>query len=789
MSLRPLRIALVLALLGTLVAIAPINARPASALAGPTTIRVSVSSSGAQGNGASTDPAIDGDGSAIVFTSAASNLASDPNSVLDVFVHDLSTGVTQRVSRAPGACQAGCTNGSIEDSGNRIAYLDGIWQTGIGRVRFMYRSNGRQILIEERRTSCGTYCEAGGNDGSLNFSNSMRAPEISGNGARIVFQVGAFGNYNTTNCVVGGGNAIQRAVASYDGNVDQTLQRTCGSPTQIHGMMTPSPSDNNGRVAYEAQTHQTTNSGTCIGRSEIFVANGTSTTWGGTSSPTTCISDWGAVDDPMISGNGSWVVFTSNRSSFISDTNNVDDVFRMRYDGGVMNRMSVSAGGSQANGRSFDPAISDDGRMVAFASNATNLVNGDTNGTTDVFLKDWTTGAIERISTSVGGGNANGASTEPALSDDGCTVTFTSAASNLVNGDTNGVTDIFVRRSSLPVCSAAPTAVDDAAATVADQPVTIPVAANDSDPYGPAESADIHVVTGPADGVVTDGPGDGELTFTPDPGFVGTATFTYEICNLTLLCDLATVAVTVHAVPVVSGGTSTILEGDTGSQTVSVDVTLDVVPLLPVTVDWSVGSGPGDATAGLDYTAASGTVTFAPGDTTASVDVEVHGDVLDEGDPDHEFGTVVLSNPTNAVLAAGAAGSGTFRIDDDDAAPILTPGIVLVTEGDSGPTVVSVPVTLSAPSGKTIEASWETVDTLPYLVPGVDYEADSGSVTFLPGETSTTIEFTVLGDTVDEPGNLFGTEWALVGFFDEVNVDFSPGLFGRYASIFIADDD
>lgn len=789
MSFRLLRAALVVALLGTLVAIAPVATRPAAAIAGTTTVRVSVSSGGAQGDGASFDPAIDGDGSAIVFTSAASNLASDPNSVVDVFVHDLTTGVTERVSRAPGACQAGCTNGSIEDSGNRIAYLDGIGQTGIGRVRFMYRSNGRQILIEDRRTSCGTYCVAGGNDGSLNFSNSMRAPEISGDGSRIVYQVGAFGDYNTTFCVIGGGNAIQRAVASYDGNVDQTLMRSCGTPTQIHGMMTPSPSDNAGRVAYEATTYQTTNSGTCIGRSEIMVANGAVTTWGGTSSPGTCINDWGAVDDPMISGNGSWVVFTSNRASFVSDTNNVDDVFRMRYDGTVMNRMSVGAGGSQANGASFDPAISDNGRMIAFASDASNLVSGDDNGTTDVFLKDWTTGAIERISTAVGGGDANGPSTEPALSDDGCTVTFTSAASNLVDGDSNGVTDIFVRRSTLPVCSAAPTAVDDAAMTVADQPVTIAVAANDTDPYGSASAADIEVVTTSADGVVSDGPADGELTFTPNAGFVGSTSFTYRLCNITSLCDTATVAVTVHPLPVVSGGTSTIVEGDSGSRLVAVDVTLSLPPALPVTVDWSVGGGPGDAQAGSDFTAAAGTVSFAVGQTTATVEVEVHGDVLDEGTPDREFGTVVLADPTNAVLASGAGANGTFWIEDDDAAPVLTPGVVLVTEGDSGPTVVNVPVTLSAPSGKTITADWATVDTLSYLVPGVDYLAATGSVTLLPGETTTTIEFTVLGDTVDEPGNLFGTEWALVGFTNQVNVDFGPGLFARFASILIADDD
>jgi Tol biopolymer transport system component len=111
---------------------------------------------------------------------------------------------------------------------------------------------------------------------------------------------------------------------------------------------------------------------------------------------------------------------------------------------GDLTRVSVDSAGSQANGNSLRPAISDNGRFVAFASAASNLISGDTNNVDDIFVKDRQTGAITRVSVSSNGAEANGGSTSPAISADGRFVAFYSDASNLVSGDTNGVADIFV---------------------------------------------------------------------------------------------------------------------------------------------------------------------------------------------------------------------------------------------------------------------------------------------------------------------------------------------------------
>jgi Tol biopolymer transport system component len=113
----------------------------------------------------------------------------------------------------------------------------------------------------------------------------------------------------------------------------------------------------------------------------------------------------------------------------------------------TIERVSLSSAGEQANGHSgWAPAISDDGRFVAFCSFATNLVPGDTNGKQDVFVRDRKTGKTERVSISSAGGEGNGPSFyHPRISADGRYVAFHSDASNLVPGDTNGKGDLFVR--------------------------------------------------------------------------------------------------------------------------------------------------------------------------------------------------------------------------------------------------------------------------------------------------------------------------------------------------------
>ena len=115
--------------------------------------------------------------------------------------------------------------------------------------------------------------------------------------------------------------------------------------------------------------------------------------------------------------------------------------------GGTTSRVSVSSTGAQAggdSGRDF-PSVSADGRYVAFDSYAANLVPGDTNGTSDVFVRDLRAGTTSRVSVSSTGAQPNGRSGVPSVSADGRYVAFTSGAANLVPGDTNGAFDVFVR--------------------------------------------------------------------------------------------------------------------------------------------------------------------------------------------------------------------------------------------------------------------------------------------------------------------------------------------------------
>jgi len=156
---------------------------------------------------------------------------------------------------------------------------------------------------------------------------------------------------------------------------------------------------------------------------------------------------------PSLSGNGRFVAFASNADNLVpGDTNGVTDIFVRDVVSGTTERVSVSSSGAQADAASFAPRITPDGRFVVFASNANNLVSGDTNGTTDVFLHDRTTGVTELESVSSSGvqGNGNLGSGAPAVSSDGRFVAFASAATNFLANDANlGADDVFVRDRSL----------------------------------------------------------------------------------------------------------------------------------------------------------------------------------------------------------------------------------------------------------------------------------------------------------------------------------------------------
>lgn len=150
---------------------------------------------------------------------------------------------------------------------------------------------------------------------------------------------------------------------------------------------------------------------------------------------------WG----PSISKTGRYIAFTSSSPELVfPDTNNEPDVFIRDMDTGTTKRVSVTSGGAQASGS--NPSLSGDGQTVAFESTATNLARHDTNGFADVFLHRADTGVTRQVSVSSTGEQGDRISRNPSINRSGRCITFASEATNLVNRDTNQFTAIFLRR-------------------------------------------------------------------------------------------------------------------------------------------------------------------------------------------------------------------------------------------------------------------------------------------------------------------------------------------------------
>jgi dipeptidyl aminopeptidase/acylaminoacyl peptidase len=152
--------------------------------------------------------------------------------------------------------------------------------------------------------------------------------------------------------------------------------------------------------------------------------------------------------DPSISGTGRYVAFRSFASNLIpGDGDQMADIYvrdTLKNTFFLVSKSSSGEKGNDDSGVFGGPAISSDGRYVAFQSYSTNLVKGDTNGVSDIFLNDRSTGKTIRISVSSNGNQSNGGSVFPAISGNGRYIAFLSDATNLVSGDTNGKNDVFV---------------------------------------------------------------------------------------------------------------------------------------------------------------------------------------------------------------------------------------------------------------------------------------------------------------------------------------------------------
>src|SRR5262249_21978695 len=166
----------------------------------------------------------------------------------------------------------------------------------------------------------------------------------------------------------------------------------------------------------------------------------------------------------------------------------------------------------------------------------------------------------------------------------------------------------------------------------------------------------------------------------------------------------------------------------------------------PITVDFATADGTATVADG-DYQAASGTLVFAPGQTSKTVTVLVNGDTTNET---NESFFLNISNPSNALIADGR---GVGTVENDDGVPGIPINDVSVTEGDTGEVSAVFTVRLSAASGQTVTVDFATAAGT--AAEGADYAAASGTLTFAPGETSRAVTVTVHGDTLSELDETF----------------------------------
>ena len=417
---------------------------PSAGAAAGVTTRLSVATGGGQADGRSFVPAVSSDGRYVAFYSDATNLVTgDANNARDVFVRDLQSGETTRVSVASAGTEA---NG---DSFEPAISADGRFVTFSSAATNLVSADSNDandVFVRDRQTSTTSRVSVGLSGAEANGGSD--APSISADGRYVAFISGA------TNLVDGDTNG-QRDAFVFDRQTGVTTRASLaynGDQPNLDSF-TPEISADGKFLAFTSFASNLVSFDDNEG-SDVFVRDLQAGT-------TTRVSEYAggyqAEGDslrPAISSDGRYVAFDSDAWNLAwGDTNDTFDIFVNDRQTGYTTRVSVDDSGGQSDGPSLRASLSWDGRYVAYYSDASNLVAGDTNGSSDIFLFDRASGAVKRVSVAGGGGEANQSSLRPALSGDGRLVVFESDASNLVAGDSNQFTDIFVndRAAATPV--------------------------------------------------------------------------------------------------------------------------------------------------------------------------------------------------------------------------------------------------------------------------------------------------------------------------------------------------
>ncbi|MFF8883539.1 S8 family serine peptidase [Streptomyces flaveolus] len=381
------------------------------------TDRVSLTPQGSQANGDAWWPDVSDDGQVVAFASPASNLvAEDTNGTFDIFVTDRSKQTTQRVSVASDGTEGDdfSLSPTLSADGRYVGFNSAATGLVPGDTNRL-----TDAFVHDRTTGVTERVSVATDGTAANGLSS--APSLSADGRYAVF------NSDADNLVAGDTNNATD-VFLHDRRTGTTVRVSRaddGTPAD-GGSREQSISADGRYVAYQSTAGNLV-PGDTDGTTDVFVYD--------RMTDTTTLVDGpaGANTGPQISGDGRVVAYDNDWQLYVHDLRT-----------GKSERVSVSSGGESADGWAYAPSLSADGTKVAFYSDAANLSPGDTNGRSDVFVRDRQAGTTTLVSGGLEDTEGDGASDLPSLSGDGRYVAFESTSANLVGDDTNRHSDIFV---------------------------------------------------------------------------------------------------------------------------------------------------------------------------------------------------------------------------------------------------------------------------------------------------------------------------------------------------------
>ncbi len=409
----------------------------ASASQSPFTLTTRVSSLAGAGDahGESHFPSVSEDGHFVAFWSEASDLVSgDTNGVADVFVRDVVNDTVERVSVGAGGLEADgpSVTPSISADGRYVAF-----RSSATNLFFFFDTNAvddvfvydRQLGVTERISEDGF---------GFQVSGASKEPSISADGRYVAFTSDA------ANLVVGDTNGVSDVFRKDRTTKVVELVSANLSGSSADGLSSLGVISSDGQfVGFESLATDLV-PGDANGFRDIFLRDMQAASTEIVSSMAPGVGATANSFSPSVSAGGAFVAFQSLAPNLVSgDTNGLFDIFRWQRSTGEVRLMSQSVGGALGDGVSFRPSICDDGSSVAFQSDATNLVPGDTNGAFDIFIVNSNTNLIEGATTFGSGALGDGPSYQAAISPNGRFVAFSSEATNLVPGDGNSMADVF----------------------------------------------------------------------------------------------------------------------------------------------------------------------------------------------------------------------------------------------------------------------------------------------------------------------------------------------------------